>query len=151
MFGPDRRTVKFHHLRVNTPKLCIDYCQTDFPHSECKWIPVNFPRLFQLVLCHNLELNEMTPLDKSHSAPGTELGHNGRLVSLHLAWTFLSLRTSNPQMCRQVLPMPLFSPAFTGIAGRFSCHHTMPKQEGISNSIKSTRLCQVGPGPVWQG
>lgn len=48
----------------------------------------------------------------------------------------------------EVLPMPLFSSAFTEMAGRFSCHHTMPKQAGMSNSIKSTRLCQVGPGPV---
>lgn len=33
-------------------------------------------------------------------------------------------------------------------AAAFSCHHTMPKQAGMSNSIKCTRLCQFSPGPA---
>ncbi|KAG8002745.1 PGC-1 and ERR-induced regulator in muscle protein 1 [Nibea albiflora] len=73
-------------------------------------------------------LNEVTPLDESHSAFGTEPGHNVRLVVLRFVAALPSLRISNSQIFRQVLPMPLFSSAFMGMAGRFSCHRTMPKQ-----------------------
>lgn len=98
--------------------------------------------------CHTSGFNEVTPMDKSHSALGTEPGHNEGLVVQCFAAALLSLRIYDSQIFRQVLPMPLFSSAFMEMAGRFSCHHTMPKQAGMSNSIKSTRLCQVGPGPV---
>lgn len=90
----------------------------------------------------------MTSLDESHSALGAEPDHNDGLVVFRFTAALPSLRMSNSQIYRQVLPMLPFSSAFMEMAGRFSCHHTMPKQAGMSNSIKSTRLCQVGSGPV---
>ncbi|KAM3617945.1 uncharacterized protein V6R79_013061 [Siganus canaliculatus] len=82
--------------------------------------------------CHTSELNKVTPLDEPCSALGTEPTHNGRLVVLGFAAAFPSLRISNSQIFRQVLPMPLFSSAFMEMARRFSCHHTMPKQAGCA-------------------
>ena len=105
--------------------------------------------------CHTSGLNEVPPLDKSLRSPTLRLaqsrGTMGGWWSMVLAAALPSLRISNSQIFRQVLPMPLFSSAFMEMAGRFSCHRTMPKQAGMSNSIKSTGLRQVGPGPVEEG
>lgn len=119
-------------------------------YQELFQFPLNgaFRVCLVLEFCHTWRLSEVTPLDETHSAFGAEPGHNGGLVVFRFTAVLPSLRMSNSQIYRQVLLMLLFSSAFMEMAGRFSCHHTMPKQAGMSNSIKSTRLCQVGSGPM---
>lgn len=62
-----------------------------FPVNGWKRIPENSPAGVQSLLnaniCHITGLNEATTRDKSHSALGTRLGHNERLVIFPLPET----------------------------------------------------------------
>lgn len=109
-----------HHFSRSTSSTCAVCCQMHFPVSALKWIPENSPAGIQSLLnadiCHITRLNEATTRDKSHSALGTRLGHNERLVSLPLPepppplhpWETPTLRSADKCCrCPSCLPFSL--------------------------------------------